>query len=481
MVKFNVKTIIKEYPKYFVLDLLIWLLAHNIPLVLSYLIKLYFDLNQNNNLLIIVFLYTIIFLLRFPLIKLGADIDIKAQHKWANVMYERIISKCLESRKVSDSNNQIFIDIIQNDVNSIVSYISYGIDTVCNVFASIIAFIIIASINIYVAIVILVVPILIFFILNILKDKLYEKSVAIRNNETNLIKIYQDAIGEGRKIRIESLENKYFDIYNQHLKKNKSDKFKYSYFNIMINTINQCLVDLNLIAILLAVIYFRNFSVGDLALLISYSFIINDLSTYVSTFVVINNDLKVSLDSFNDKLNLNLCKDKSSFNVDKILNSISLGKVNVLIGENGSGKSRILKELASNREYCLVLKKSSVLSEDLYENIVTDSKPNRYREIVDIFSLNDLKDRKKLINDELSGGQIDRIAIARTLISGKDVILIDNNLFSIDFAIRSLIFEEFENTGKTFLFTDTKYRNEYKNFNIIYLKDCEIKCNTKVK
>lgn len=477
MEKINVKTLIKENPKYFVLDLLIWLLAHNIPLLLSYLIKLYFDSNQNNNLLIIVFLYTIIFLLRFPLIKLGADIDIKAQHKWANYMYVRIISKCLESRKVSDSNSQIFIDTIQNDINSIISYISYGVDTICNVVGSIIAFIIIASINIYVAIVILVVPVLIFFILNFLKDELYEKSVAIRNNETDLIKIYQDVIGDGRKIRIESLENKYFDIYNQCLKKNKSDKFKYSYFNIMINTINQSLVDLNLIAILLAVIYFRNFSVGDLALLISYSFIINDLSTYVSTFVVINNDLKVSLDSFNNKLNLNLCKVKSSFNVGNILNRISFGKVNVLIGENGSGKSRILKELASNREYCLVLKNSSVLSEDLYCNIVTDSNPNRYREIVDAFSLNDLKDRKELISDELSGGQIDRIAIARALQSGKDVILIDNNLFSIDFTIRSLIFEEFDNSGKTYLFTDTKYRNEYEKFNIIYLKDCEIKCN----
>ena len=89
-----------------------------------------------------------------------------------------------------------------------------------------------------------------------------------------------------------------------------------------------------------------------------------------------------------------------------------------------------------------------------------------------------MKDRKELISDELSGGQIDRIAIARALQSGKDVILIDNNLFSIDFAIRSLIFEEFKNTCKTFLFTDTKYRSEYENFNIIYLKDCEIKCNT---
>ncbi|MCV3151113.1 ATP-binding cassette domain-containing protein [Enterococcus faecalis] len=469
MEKINVKTLIKEYPKYFVLDLLIWLLAHNIPLLLSYLIKLYFDTNQINNLLVIVFLYTIIFLLRFPLIKLGADIDIKAQHKWANVMYERIISKCLESRKVSDSNSQIFIDTIQNDINSIVSYISYGVDTICNVVGSIIAFIIIASINIYVAMVILVVPILIFFILNFLKDKLYDKSMIIRNNETNLIKIYQDVIAESRKIRIESLENKYFDIYNKRLMKNKIDKFKYSYFNIMINTINQSLVDLNLIAILLAVIYFRNFSVGDLALLISYSFIINDLSTYVSTFVVINNDLKVSLDSFNDKLNFNLCNDKSSFNVDNILNRISFGKVNVLIGENGSGKSRILKELASNREYCLVLKNSSVLSEDLYENIVTDSQPYRYREILEVFSLNDLKDRKELISDELSGGQIDRIAIARALQSGKEVILIDNNLFSIDFAIRSLIFEEFKNTGKTFLFTDTKYRSEYENFNVVYL------------
>lgn len=469
MEKINLGTIIKESPSYFILDLIIWFFSHNIPLLMAYLLKLYFDTNYKNKLFAIIVIYTLLFISRLFLIKIGAKIDINAQHNWSKVMYEKIINKCIESKSVTDSMNKEFIDLIQNDVGSIVAIISYGIDTICNVLASVIAFIVIATINIYVAFIILIVPIIIFFILNFLKDILYNKSNAMRENESHLINIYQDIIIKSRKIRISSLENTFYNLYGKYLSKNKNAKLTYGKFSILIDTINQLLVDSNVVLILLSVIYFSTFSTGDIALLISYSFIINDLSTYISTFVVIYNELKVNLDFFNRKLNYKLDNKFNISNIDIIVNKLEYASINVLVGKNGSGKSQILKEIAKKKECALILEKSTVLSENLYKNIVIDNDPTMYYKVKNLLSLQDLESRDKLINKELSGGQSDRISLARALMGDNKMILIDNNLLSVDNKIRDSILKTFEESQITFVMVDTEYREEYKNYNIIYI------------
>lgn len=463
---------IKEYPAYFASDIAIWLLAHNIPLLMAYLLKLYFDTKYKDKLIVIIFIYSALFLSRQVLIKIGANIDIRSQHKWSKFMYEKIIDKCLESKYISEAMSQNFMDVIKNDIGSIVGIISYCIDTFCSLVGSIIAFLIIATINIYIALILLIVPILIFFILNFLRNKLYDKKYRIRESESSLINIYQDIIIKSRKIHLEASGEDYYSSYNQQLKNNKSNKLNYGKFNILINTINQILVDSNVVIVLLAAIYFESFSVGDIALLISYSFIINDLSTYVSTFIVVSNELKVNLDSLNDKIIYKFQASYANTNmeeVNQILNSLEIGHINILIGKNGSGKTRLLKKISIDKNYPLILERSRVLAENLYENITLDKDAIIFDKLIKILGLEDLKSRHRLTNNDLSGGQIDRIALGRVLVADHRVILIDSNLMSVDNKIRLLILKNFEDSKRTFLITDTENREEYKTYNKIYI------------
>ena len=70
-------------------------------------------------------------------------------------------------------------------------------------------------------------------------------------------------------------------------------------------------------------------------------------------------------------------------------------------------------------------------------------------------------------NDNLSGGQQFRMVLMRTLLTDAKIILIDNNFMSVDSKLREKIFEYLKKSGKTIVFTDHLYRNEYKEFSVI--------------
>lgn len=469
MKEVNLKFILKNSKKYLLLDIFIWLVAHNIPIILAYLLKLYFDENNGSNLLFILLAYIILFFLRLLFIKVGAYVDIKAQHKWSDILYEKIIKKANDFNQVSEAMTNQFIDIIQNDISSIVGTISYGIDTFCNVLGSILAFFIMASINLYIALVILLVPIIIFLISNFLKNKVYGKNDKIRANESNIINKYQDIIKQSRKIRINSLENEVYHHYSSLLFKNMNDKINYDNFKTLISIINDFMVDLNIIIILLGFTFYHSFQAGDVILFINYSFIINDLATYISSFTVIYNELKVYIDSFNAKLGQKEKGKTHRIDIKNIINNLKLGQINILIGENGSGKTRALKQIAEDQNYDLVLKNSSVISESLYLNLVLDNAPSTYEKVKKVFSLENLEEREKLSEKELSGGQLDRISLARAIIGSNPVILVDNNLSSIDTRVRKTILEEFEKSNRTFLLVDQDDKEDYENYNKIYM------------
>ena len=69
-------------------------------------------------------------------------------------------------------------------------------------------------------------------------------------------------------------------------------------------------------------------------------------------------------------------------------------------------------------------------------------------------------------NDNLSGGQQFRMVLMRTLLTDAKIILIDNNFMSVDSKLREKIFEYLKKSGKTIVFTDHLYRNEYKEFSV---------------
>ena len=140
--------------------------------------------------------------------------------------------------------------------------------------------------------------------------------------------------------------------------------------------------------------------------------------------------------------------------------NINLNKWTTIIGQSGSGKSTLLKIIAgmdlpkvfnntlinSNTNYSfswmaqndLLLPWASVI-----ENVTLGQKLRR--EKIDIKKAKNLLEQVGLINDTkklpsmLSGGMKQRVALARTLMENKDIILMDEPFSALDSITRSVI------------------------------------------
>ena len=140
--------------------------------------------------------------------------------------------------------------------------------------------------------------------------------------------------------------------------------------------------------------------------------------------------------------------------------NINLNKWTTIIGQSGSGKSTLLKIIAgmdlpkvfnntlinSNKNYSfswmaqndLLLPWASVI-----ENVTLGQKLRR--EKIDIKKAKNLLEQVGLINDTkklpsmLSGGMKQRVALARTLMENKDIILMDEPFSALDSITRSVI------------------------------------------
>ena len=165
------------------------------------------------------------------------------------------------------------------------------------------------------------------------------------------------------------------------------------------------------------------------------------------------------------KNNLSFSLEGSLINDQEVLFSnlklnINLNKWTSIIGQSGSGKSTLLKVIAgmdlpkvfnntlisSNTNYSfswmaqndLLLPWASVI-----ENVTLGQKLRR--EKIDIKKAKNLLEQVGLINDAkklpstLSGGMKQRVALARTLMENKDIILMDEPFSALDSITRSVI------------------------------------------
>ena len=165
------------------------------------------------------------------------------------------------------------------------------------------------------------------------------------------------------------------------------------------------------------------------------------------------------------KNNLSFSLEGSLINDQEVLFSnlklnINLNKWTSIIGQSGSGKSTLLKIIAgmdlpkvfnnslisSNTNYSfswmaqndLLLPWASVI-----ENVTLGQKLRR--EKIDIKKAKNLVEQVGLINDTkklpsmLSGGMKQRVALARTLMENKDIILMDEPFSALDSITRSVI------------------------------------------
>lgn len=263
-----------------------------------------------------------------------------------------------------------------------------------------------------------------------------------------------------REIRVSRKEDDYSNNLDEIVNQQKYIGFKFSVFKGLFSTFSSAVTDCNLIITIFWYMHFKTLSPGAYVLFITYSFDLSSLAIYMSTLIVSLQSTKVYIQDFYKKIE-NKKRNRIAID-DSILSKIEYNSINVLVGKNGSGKSMSLEYintqlpnsvmLLENYHLMDVSKKENIcLNQDMdYDNSFLEDIPNEH-----------------VGNDNLSGGQQFRMVLMRTLLTDAKIILIDNNFMSVDSKLREKIFEYLKKSGKTIIFTDHLYRNEYKEFSVI--------------
>lgn len=267
-------------------------------------------------------------------------------------------------------------------------------------------------------------------------------------------------LNHSREIRVSRKEDDYSNSLDEIVNQQKCIGFKFSVFKGLFSTFSSAVTDCNLIVTIFWYMHFKTLSPGAYVLFITYSFDLSSLAIYMSTLIVSLQSTKVYIQDFYKKIENK--KRKRIVIDDSILSKIEYNTINVLIGKNGSGKSMSL-------EYINTQLADSVMLPENYHLMDVSKKENICLNQAVDYDNSFLEDilNEHVGNENLSGGQQFRMALMRTLLTDAKIILIDNNFMSVDSKLREKIFEYLKKSGKTIVFTDHLYRNEYKEFSVI--------------
>ncbi|MGD9569474.1 MAG: ABC transporter transmembrane domain-containing protein [Sedimentibacter sp.] len=477
----KIKDVIIHAPLYFIMDVLIWLIAHNIPLVIGYYTKLYFDLIGKYPTVGISIVIIGLILIRIVFIKIGATIDIKAQQKWSEYFYEKAFDSVKRKYDRNELDSGLLLEAINDDVSQIVGTISYTIDTICNILYGMIALCILFYIDSVLSIGIIILPVIALLINYLIKPKVLAFSQDLKNIGNDFSSSLSTILSESRNIRVNHLQKEFKKQINHLIDSQKAKGGQFSSWRGLLNNTTNMITELNVLIILL---YFginpeiRTLGAGNIILFVTYSIDIAGMTQYISSLIVSFNQSLIYLKDFNEKFLIrdNPKKDFEENNYNKILNQIVVGKINVIIGPNGSGKTNILKNIFNNIQNAVLLPNHmTLLSQSIYENITLGDENSLFEQSVSIAQLypsefeEGFEQPIEYGGSNISGGQLFRIALARTLNNSKDWILIDNNFTSIDPTMREKLLESLGSQNKTVIFVDQQYREYYQNYCCIYI------------
>jgi ATP-binding cassette subfamily B multidrug efflux pump len=187
-----------------------------------------------------------------------------------------------------------------------------------------------------------------------------------------------------------------------------------------------------------------------------------------------------------DKLSLNLpCWEK------RIGLDFQLHRWSVIVGETGCGKSTLMSRLASSlilqgHKVSMVQQEPYLFNDTIHENIFLGREPsinqkNLAKELLAIFQLDSLADSlEDVLNLEvgengkrLSGGQLKRVALVRSLLSGSEILFWDDPFSSIDIILEKKIIRilrEHQDWGKaTFIISSHRLTTVRQADELIFL------------
>lgn len=328
--------VIKSSKLYFFLDVVIWFVAHNLPILIGLLIQTYFD---GDNTIFIASCVCGLVLIRIVCILIGAKVDITAQHKWANFMYKKAYT-AIEQSEIEAKQGE-FINALNEDVNEIVGTISYMIDTACNLIYGIIVIVILGRIDINLTAFVTLFPILAIGLNSLIKKSVEKYSIQSKEYSNRFSEELLNLLNHSREIRVSRKEDDYSNSLDEIVNQQKCIGFKFSVFKGLFSTFSSAVTDCNLIVTIFWYMHFKTLSPGAYVLFITYSFDLSSLAIYMSTLIVSLQSTKVYIQDFYKKIE-NKKRKRISID-DSILSKIEYNTINVLVGKNGSGKSMSLE------------------------------------------------------------------------------------------------------------------------------------------
>ncbi len=170
---------------------------------------------------------------------------------------------------------------------------------------------------------------------------------------------------------------------------------------------------------------------------------------------------------------------------------IDKGKWNVLFGETGSGKSYLLSKLAVSMilkgdRISMVQQEPYLFNDTIQENIFLGPVPDeaareRAKYFITMFQLDSLDENPEKVmalevgenGKRLSGGQMKRIALIRSLMSGAKILIWDDPFSSVDIILEKRIMEALKNSpecaGKTFVISSHRLTTVRLSHKAIYI------------
>lgn len=294
----------------------------------------------------------------------------------------------------------------------------------------------------------------------LIKKRVEKYSIQSKEYSNRFSEELLNLLNDSRRIRVSGKEDDYSNNLDEIVNQQKYIGFKFSIFKGLFSTFSSAVTDCNLIVTIFWYMHFKTLSPGAYVLFITYSFDLSSLAIYMSTLIVSLQSTKVYIQDFYKKIE-NKKRKRISID-DSILSKIEYNTINVLVGKNGSGKSMSL-------EYINTQLPDSVMLPENYHLMDVSKKENICLNQAVDYDNSFLEDilNEHVGNENLSGGQQFRMVLMRTLLTDAKIILIDNNFMSVDSKLREKIFEYLKKSGKTIVFTDHLYRNEYKEFSVI--------------
>ncbi|SYV97563.1 ABC transporter ATP-binding protein [Mycoplasmopsis edwardii] len=263
--------------------------------------------------------------------------------------------------------------------------------------------------------------------------------------------------------------------------------------------------------ILLSLFYLNNMFSISLGLIYLFIKLLSELKSEFSSLVTDMQKFLASLNLYN-LLNLNLENEKNnklltninelefknvSISIDNktLIQNFSFkflkGKKYLIVGGSGSGKSSFVKsiinpKLISSGEIFLdsdstfslssreIIKKVNYLEPDIFifskninENInllnVNMKKVNELLKFVELFNdvENELNNSDFDADSQLSLGQKQRISLARTLFSNKDILILDESLSNLDSTTANKILDKLLKTEKTIIYISHHIESDF--------------------